>query len=181
MIEISTEEFFESNCNRPWQYNRLAQRDFRKLSDAFASSSYLTPTGRRRKEHLKSLEDAQREQNSEQSVVIQRLRLENDDLRRENEALRSQIYGPSSAQHGFGIGHQPSYSISPSVSGTPISAAGSPHSPMASSEMMPMASLSLTNSMGHPALHAYGDPSTPSSQPYSIIHHSGVFLDAQSS
>ncbi|KAH0551064.1 hypothetical protein GP486_007586 [Trichoglossum hirsutum] len=63
---------------RKREYNRLAQREFR----------------RRRKEHLKNLEQLQKEQKSEQSDEIGRLRVQNAELRKENEALRCQIYGP---------------------------------------------------------------------------------------
>jgi hypothetical protein len=49
--------------------------------------------GRRRKEHLKNLEQLQKEQKSEQSDEIERLRAQNAELRKENEALRCQIYG----------------------------------------------------------------------------------------
>ncbi|KAH0536408.1 hypothetical protein FGG08_006706 [Glutinoglossum americanum] len=66
---------------RKREYNRLAQREF-------------PPTlGRRRKEHLKNLEQLQKEQKSEQSDEIERLRAQNAELRKENEALRCQIYG----------------------------------------------------------------------------------------
>ncbi|KAI9779340.1 MAG: hypothetical protein M1839_007448 [Geoglossum umbratile] len=63
---------------RKREYNRLAQREFR----------------RRRKEHLKNLEQLQKEQKSEQSDEIERLRAQNAELRRENETLRAQMYGP---------------------------------------------------------------------------------------
>jgi hypothetical protein len=46
--------------------------------------------GRRRKEHLRNLEQAQKEQNSKQLEEIERLRCQNDQLRRENEGLRAQ-------------------------------------------------------------------------------------------
>ncbi|EHK98836.1 hypothetical protein M7I_5345 [Glarea lozoyensis 74030] len=70
---------------RKREYNRLAQREFR----------------RRRKEHLKNLEQAQKEQSTEQSEEIERLRYMNDELRRENEALRAQVYGSSSSSHAM--------------------------------------------------------------------------------
>ncbi|KAI9843355.1 MAG: hypothetical protein M1837_006481 [Sclerophora amabilis] len=66
---------------RKREYNRNAQREFR----------------RRRKEHLKNLEQLQREHSSEQSDEVERLRAENSQLRRENESLRTQVYGSSSS------------------------------------------------------------------------------------
>ncbi|KAL3427962.1 hypothetical protein PVAG01_01471 [Phlyctema vagabunda] len=169
----------ESNMNdqsadkeeRKREYNRLAQREFR----------------RRRKEHLKNLEQAQKEQNNEQSEEIERLRYQNDELRRENEALRAQIYTTPSS-HGLSVpigvplgsdGRQ--YSLSPSISGASLSGHGSPPASLAP-DMMPMASLSLTSSMMGPSMQAYSEPSNLSlSQPYSLVHPSGVRLNSQSS
>lgn len=146
---------------RKREYNRLAQREFR----------------RRRKEHLKSLEQAQKDQSSEQSEEIERLRYQNDELRRENEALRAQIYGSSSSTNGLMpnpiniplSNDGRSYSLSPSISGTSISGAGSPPATL-SSDIVPMAALSLTSSsMLPPSMQAYADPSALSShQPYSM-------------
>ncbi|KAK6594294.1 hypothetical protein H4I95_10806 [Botrytis cinerea] len=98
---------------RKREYNRLAQREFR----------------RRRKEHLKNLEQAQKEQSSEQSEEIERLRYQNDELRRENETLRAQLYGSTSQSLLLQpVGQIPSdhrqYSLSPSISGASISNAG---------------------------------------------------------
>ncbi|KUJ20552.1 uncharacterized protein LY89DRAFT_446379 [Mollisia scopiformis] len=157
---------------RKREYNRLAQREFR----------------RRRKEHLKNLEQAQKEQSSEQSEEIERLRYQNDELRRENEALRAQIYGSSSSSSHLMSGsiNVPSisdarqYSLSPSLSGTSMSGTGSPPATMAS-DMMPMAALSLTSSMLTPPMQAYADPSALSSQPYSMVHPSGLRHNSQSS
>jgi len=145
---------------RKREYNRLAQREFR----------------RRRKEHLKSLEQAQKEQNNEQSEEIERLRYQNEELRRENDALRQQIYGSSSSSSHLmsapisipsisNDGRQ--YSLSPSISGASMSGAGSPPATMGGSDMMPMAALSLTSSMLAPTMQAYSDPAL-SSQPYSM-------------
>ncbi|EFR01547.1 hypothetical protein MGYG_04549 [Nannizzia gypsea CBS 118893] len=53
------------------EYNRNAQRVFRQ----------------RRKEHIRNLERAQNERISSQTEVIEQLRMENSELRRENEAL----------------------------------------------------------------------------------------------
>ncbi|KAI9763998.1 MAG: hypothetical protein M1840_008946 [Geoglossum simile] len=64
------------------EYNRLAQREFR----------------RRRKEHIKNLEQLQKELKSEQSDEIERLRAQNAELKRENEALKAHIYGPGPFQ-----------------------------------------------------------------------------------
>jgi hypothetical protein len=50
-------------------------------------------SGKRRKEHLKNLEQLQKEQKSEQASEIERLRAQNLELRKENEALKCQIYG----------------------------------------------------------------------------------------
>ncbi|CZR61145.1 uncharacterized protein PAC_11041 [Phialocephala subalpina] len=157
---------------RKREYNRLAQREFR----------------RRRKEHLKNLEQAQKEQSSEQSEEIERLRYQNDELRRENEALRAQIYGSSSSSSHLmsapmsvpSISDTRQYSLSPSISGTSISGTGSPPATLGS-EMMPMAALSLTSSMLTPPMQAYADPSALSSQPYSMVHPSGLRHNSQSS
>ncbi|KAL2067298.1 hypothetical protein VTL71DRAFT_1722 [Oculimacula yallundae] len=157
---------------RKREYNRLAQREFR----------------RRRKEHLKSLEQAQKEQNSEQSEEIERLRYQNDELRRENEALRAQMYGSSSSSShlmptsmaGPSLSDTRQYSLSPSISGTSISGAGSPPATLGA-DMMPMAALSMTSSMLPPSMNAYADPSALSSQPYSMVHQSGLRHNSQSS
>ncbi|KAN0117438.1 protein of unknown function (DUF3425) domain containing protein [Hyaloscypha variabilis] len=149
---------------RKREYNRLAQREFR----------------RRRKEHLRNLEQAQKEQSSEQSEEIERLRYQNDELRRENEALRAQIYGQPSSSHGMlstqmavpplgSDGRQ--YSLSPSISGASMSATGSPPATLGS-DMMPMAALSLTSSMLPPSMQAYSDHAALSSQPFSMVQHS---------
>lgn len=71
------------------------------------------------------------------------------------------------------------YSLSPSISGASVSGAGSPPAPMGS-DMMPMAALSLTSSMLHPTMQAYADPAL-SSQPYSMVHPSGLRHNSQSS
>ncbi|KAG0649730.1 hypothetical protein D0Z07_3748 [Hyphodiscus hymeniophilus] len=159
---------------RKREYNRLAQREFR----------------RRRKEHLKNLEQAQKEQSSEQSEEIERLRYQNDELRRENETLRAQIYGSSSTSSSHNLmpasmnvplaNDGRSFSLSPSISGTSISGAGSPRAKMGS-DIMPMAALSLTSSMLPPNMHAYADPSALSTQPYSMVHPSGLHHNSQSS
>lgn len=142
---------------RKREYNRLAQREFR----------------RRRKEHLKNLEQAQKEQNSEQSEEIERLRYQNDELRRENEALKAQLYGNSSSHLLSAPLNVPSmssdgraYSLSPSISGASLSGTGSPPASMGG-DLMPMSALSLTSSMLPPSMQAYADPSL-SSQPYSM-------------
>ncbi|TVY28111.1 hypothetical protein LHYA1_G002733 [Lachnellula hyalina] len=159
---------------RKREYNRLAQREFR----------------RRRKDHLKNLEQAQKEQSSEQSEEIERLRYQNDELRRENETLRAQLYGSSTpSSHGLipASMNVPSlsnegraYSLSPSISGTSLSGTGSPPATMAS-DMMPMGALSLTSSMLSPAMQAYTDPSALSTSPYSMVHPSGLRHNSQSS
>ncbi|APA14701.1 hypothetical protein sscle_13g094710 [Sclerotinia sclerotiorum 1980 UF-70] len=147
---------------RKREYNRLAQREFR----------------RRRKEHLKNLEQAQKEQSSEQSEEIERLRYQNDELRRENEALRAQIYGSTSQ----GLLLQPlgpissdhrQYSLSPSISGASISNASSPPASL-SSDMMSMGSMPMTTAMISPSTYAYTDSAALSSQPYNMVHQSGL-------
>jgi hypothetical protein len=72
------------------------------------------------------------------------------------------------------------YSLSPSLSGTSMSGHGSPPSTMGS-DMMPMAALSLTSSMLTPPMQAYTDPSALSSQPYSMVHQSGLRHNSHSS
>ena len=128
---------------------------------------------------MKNLEQMQKDQSTEQSEEIERLRYQNDELRRENEALRAQIYGSSSSGHIITSSpiNIPSmsanarqYSLSPSLSGTSLSNTGSPPASLAS-DMMPMAALSLTSSMMTPSLSAYADPAL-SSQAYSMVHPS---------
>ncbi|KAH8663031.1 hypothetical protein BGZ60DRAFT_471228 [Tricladium varicosporioides] len=159
---------------RKREYNRLAQREFR----------------RRRKEHLKNLEQAQKEQSTEQSEEIERLRYQNEELRRENETLRAQIYGSSTpSTHNLmsapiNVSSMSSdgraYSLSPSISGTSLSGAGSPPTTLGS-DMMPMSALSLTSSMLPSSMNAYADPTALSSQPYSMVHPSGLRHNSQSS
>lgn len=159
--------------------------------NSFWTSAYVSnrsSPGRRRKEHLKNLELAQKEQSSEKSEEIERLRYQNDELRRENEALRSQMYGPSSSQ---GLLSAPvnipsisadgrAYSLSPSISVASLSGTGSPPASSLSAELMPMGALSLTSSMLSPSLLAYTDQAL-SSQQYSMVHPSGIRHNAQSS
>ena len=64
------------------------------------------------------------------------------------------------------------YSLSPSISGTSMSATSSPPATMGS-DMIPMAALSLTSSMLPPSMQAYADPIL-SSQPYSMVQQSGL-------
>jgi hypothetical protein len=110
----------------------------------------------------------------------------NDELRRENEALRAQVYGSSSSTHAMLAApimapHDGrSYSLSPSISQTSLSGTGSPPSSMGS-DMMPMAALSLTSSMMNSSMQAYADPSALSSQPFSMVHQSGLRHNSQSS
>ncbi|KAM0132537.1 hypothetical protein ACHAPC_007794 [Botrytis cinerea] len=146
---------------RKREYNRLAQREFR----------------RRRKEHLKNLEQAQKEQSSEQSEEIERLRYQNDELRRENETLRAQLYGSTSQSLLLQpVGQIPSdhrqYSLSPSISGASISNAGSPPASL-SSDMMSMGSIPMTSTMISPSTYAYADSAALSSQPY-MVHQPGL-------
>lgn len=122
----------------------------------------------------------QKEQSNEQSEEIERLRYQNDELRRENEALRAQIYGSSTPPSHFmtsapiNVSDNRQYSLSPSISGTSISGTGSPPATLGS-DLMPMSSLSLgSSSILPPSMHAYADSSALSSQPYSMVHQSGL-------
>lgn len=73
------------------------------------------------------------------------------------------------------------YSLSPSISGTSISGTGSPPATLGA-DMMPMAALSMTSSsMLPPSMNAFTDPSALSSQPYSMVHQSGLRHNSQSS
>ncbi|KIM96654.1 hypothetical protein OIDMADRAFT_32587 [Oidiodendron maius Zn] len=93
-VQISKEEYKR-------QYNRLAQREFRK----------------RRKEYLQNLEQAQKYKN-ERLEEIKCLEYDNNELRRENGMLRLELYGPSTS---------PRYS--PIHIPFPLKTAGSPLSP----------------------------------------------------
>lgn len=163
---------------RKREYNRLAQREFR----------------RRRKEHLKNLEQSQKEQSSEKLEEIERLRYQNSELKRENEALRAQIYGsPTSQQHVLSAPHpMPShhqqhdhsraYSLSPSLTGShSVSSAGSPPAIMSNDGLMQMPNMPYSSSsMIVPAMSQYSDhPSMGmmSAQPYSMSSSSENLLD----
>jgi hypothetical protein len=123
----------------------------------------------------------QKEQSTEQSEEIERLRYQNDELRRENETLRSQLYGSSTSSSSHLMASAPisipdnrQYSLSPSISSTSISGTGSPPASLGS-DLMPMAALSLSSSSMLPSpLHAYADPLALSSQSYSMVHPSGL-------
>jgi len=148
----------------------------------------MVSIGRRRKEHLKNLEQAQKEQSSEQSEEIERLRYQNDELRREVESLRTQLYGSSSSgpqsmlsMSGplqVPVGRQ--YSLSPSMSVASLSGTCSPPASI-SSDMMPIGALSMTTSMIPSSMQAYADSSAMTSQPYSMVHLSGFRPSSQSS
>lgn len=140
--------------DRKREYNRLAQREFR----------------RRRKEHMKSLEQAQKELSSERAEEIERLRLQNEELKKENSALRAQIYSSTSTIPQF-LASAPSFdnrqfSLSPSVSGTSMSGTGSPPS-MMGSDYLPMGNLAVSPSMMGNSLQTYSDHNM-SGQPYSM-------------
>lgn len=79
MSESPTDE--PSKAEKKREYNRNAQRVFRQ----------------RRKEHLKNLEAAQKEQSSVQSEEIKRLRDENVQLYQENQTLRRAYSSGSSS------------------------------------------------------------------------------------
>lgn len=119
------------------------------------------------------------------------MRYQNEELRRENENLRAQIYGPS-ASSSHNLLSAPlnissdgrAYSLSPSVSHASLSGMSGQNSPPTSmgSDMMPMGALTLTSSMLPQSMLAYADQSGMSSQqPYSMVHPSGLHLNAQSS
>ncbi|KIM95656.1 hypothetical protein OIDMADRAFT_59440 [Oidiodendron maius Zn] len=153
---------------RKREYNRLAQREFR----------------RRRKEHLKSLEQAKKEQSAEKLEEIEYLRYENDTLRRENEILKSQMYNSSaSSSHILPTPRSvPSisednraYSLSPSILVASISRTASPTATLESDTI----GLSLSSSMLHPTMALYSDPPTLSDQQYSIALQSGVRSNPQ--
>lgn len=134
------------------------------------------------------MEQAQKEQSSEQSEEIERLRYQNDELRREVESLRTQLYGSSSSgPHSMlsmsaplqvPIGRQ--YSLSPSMSVASLSGTCSPPASI-SSDMMPIGALSMTSSMIPSSMQAYADSSAMTSQPYSMVHLSGFRQSSQSS
>jgi hypothetical protein len=65
--------------------------------------------------------------------------------------------------------------LSPSISAASMSATGSPPATV-SSDMTPMAALSLISSMLSPSIQAYANHSALSSQPepYSMVHASGL-------
>ena len=73
-----------------------------------------------------------------------------------------------------------SYSLSPSTSDTSKSAASSPPATLVP-EIMPMAALSLSSSLLPYSMHAYADPSALSTQPYSMVHPSGLRYNSPSS
>ena len=157
--------------------------------NALRSTGLTSYAGRRRKDHLKNLEQAQKDQSSEQSEEIERLRYENDELRRENETLRAQLYGsPALLSHLMSnpmtIPSMPNdgrqYSVSPSISGTSISGTGSPPATLGS-DLMSMTALSLTSSIRSPSIQAYADSSVLSSQPYDMVHQPGLRHNLQSS
>jgi hypothetical protein len=94
--------------DRKREYNRLAQREFR----------------RRRKEHLKRLEQLQKEQSSDTAEEIERLKAQIAQLSSENDALRSQMYG------GYGL-------LSPSGGGGPSSSRSLSPLSMAEGDLLP--------------------------------------------
>jgi hypothetical protein len=104
----------------------------------------------------------------------------NDKLRRENEALRSQLYGSSSSSHAMlsapimapHDGRSYLLALSFNIADF-FTRGGSPPSSIGS-DMMPMTALPLTSSMINSSMQAYADPSALSSQPYSMVHQSGA-------
>ncbi|KAI1000749.1 hypothetical protein K3495_g7448 [Podosphaera aphanis] len=156
---------------RKREYNRLAQREFR----------------RRRKEHLKNLEQAQKEQSSERAEEMERLKYMNEELRRENEALRAQVYASSSSGHLMtaSIVENPRYSLSPSISGTSISGTSvsgknSPPTALVGPDMMPMGGMSIASAVMPNSMHVYGHHEL-STQPYSMVHSPGIHHNSHSS
>ncbi|RKF64019.1 putative transcription factor bzip [Erysiphe neolycopersici] len=153
--------------DRKREYNRLAQREFR----------------RRRKEHMKSLEQAQKELSSERAEEIERLRLQNEELKKENSALRAQIYNSTSTIPQL-LSTAPSFdnrqfSLSPSVSGTSMSRTESPPSLMGS-DYLPMGNFAVSPSMMGNSLQTYPDQDM-SGQPYSMVLYPGIRHNTQCS
>ena len=113
------------------------------------------------------------------------MRYENDELRRENDVLKSQIYGPSpSSGHGLlatphnvpSISNERrAYSLSPSISAASMSGTASPPASLGSDMM----GLSMTSPMLPPSLVSYSDPSALSDQQYSMVLQSGVHPNPQ--
>ncbi|POS85453.1 hypothetical protein EPUL_005268, partial [Erysiphe pulchra] len=161
-MESSTEKE-----DRKREYNRLAQREFR----------------RRRKEHMKSLEQAQKELSSERAEEIERLRLQNEQLRKENSALRAQIFSSTSTIPQF-LTTAPSFdnrqfSLSPSVSGNSMSGTGSPPSLMGS-DYLPVGNFTVSSSMLGNSLQTYSDHDM-SGQPYSMVLYPDIRHNTQCS
>lgn len=121
------------------------------------------------------------------------MRYQNIELKRENEALKAQIYGsPSSQQHVMSAAPLPvsthhqqhdsrSYSLSPSLTGSHSSVA-SPTTVMGN-DMMQMPGMSYSSSMIVPAMSPFSDSSMGmmSTQPYSMVHPSGSRHNSKSS
>lgn len=145
---------------RKREYNRLAQREFR----------------RRRKEHMKSLEQAQKELSSERAEEIERLRLQNEELRKENSVLRAQIYNSTITNQQYlptsSSFDSRQYSLSPSISCNSMSGAGSPPS-MMGSDYLPMGNLSIPTSMIGQSLQTCTEHDM-TAQPYSMVLYPGV-------
>ncbi|RKF54381.1 putative transcription factor bzip [Golovinomyces cichoracearum] len=153
---------------RKREYNRLAQREFR----------------RRRKEHLKNLEQAQKDLSTERAEEIDRLRYQNEELRRENNALRARIYGTPSSNCQVvpttSVHDNRQYSLSPSNSGASISATSSPSGAIVGSDFTNTGNLPLSTSMIGLSLQAYPEHDL-SMQPYSMVHYLGIHHNVQSS
>lgn len=122
-------------------------------------------------------------QDSEQFGEIERLRLQNSQLKRENEALKAQLYGSSMPSQMMQMpsmlsssSQSRSYSASPSISSTidSVSGPGSPPA-MTSADVVGLSSLSLSSTMLPPSMQAYSDVMPLNnllSQPYSMVHSS---------
>lgn len=132
-------------------------------------------TGRRRKEHLKNLERGRVSRTSEQVSEIDRLRRENEDLKRELRMLK-QMYAMESSMSNASITTLPTnsydrtYSSSPSITSTmgSITEAGSPPA-----DMMSTRSMSTSVTMLPPPMQAFLDPtimpSMTSTQQYYMV------------
>ncbi|OBT64611.1 hypothetical protein VE03_06358 [Pseudogymnoascus sp. 23342-1-I1] len=169
MISEGVEESEEAKkLNRKREYNRIAQREFR----------------RRRKERMTKLEESQSVTVTEQGQEIQYLRRQNYELRANNELLRAQIYG-NNMQGNANMALPP---VVPSSRRQTGSSASSIMETMANDgammdalgmapDMLPAHHLAITSSMLPGAIQAFAGtiPSSGNMQGmhYSMAHPAG--------
>ncbi|OBT83111.1 hypothetical protein VE02_09061 [Pseudogymnoascus sp. 03VT05] len=161
-----TEE--EKKLRKKREYNRVAQREFR----------------RRRKDRMTKLEQTQSVTVTQQSSEIFHLRRENDDLRAQNEILKAQLYGsgwysnegmavlpavPSSSSRR----HNPSTASSaPGIlesmtsDGTMMEVLGAPN-------ILPANQLAMTSSMLPSAMQAFAGTMPPSGNMQNMQYSAG--------